>query len=77
MIQKSTDAGFIEGFKVEEAGKDPSDIYRLLYADDFLVFLWHVCDQLWHLKSILAWFEIVSGLCVDLRKSEVFFSGKE
>lgn len=50
-------------------------ISHLLYADYSLVFCGAFMDQLWYLKNILVWFEIVLGLCVNLRKSEMFLVG--
>lgn len=50
-------------------------ISHLLCANDFLIFCDASMDQLWYLKNILVWFEIVLGLCVNLRKSEMFLVG--
>ena len=43
----------------------------MFFADDTLVFCGAVRDQLYHLKGVLLCFEAVSGLRINLGKSEI------
>ena len=40
-------------------------------ADDTLIFCGVNLEQIWHLKSVLVWFQIVSGLKINLGKSKL------
>lgn len=44
---------------------------HLLFADETLVFCGDFTNQMVHLKSILLLFEALSGLCINLKKSEI------
>ena len=51
-------------------------VSHLLYADDTLVFCGAEDRQLYHLRRILLCFEAVSGLKVNLAKSEITLVGE-
>lgn len=75
MIEKSMKNGLADGFKVDGTAGNSVMIYHLLYVDDSLIFCSPDKEQLGLLRSILIWFEIVSGLRVNLKKSEMFSVG--
>lgn len=46
-------------------------VTHLLFPDDTLVFCDAEVSQLAYLRQILIWFQIVSGLKINLRKCEI------
>ena len=62
LIDKAASEGFLSGYKISNRSGDVVHITHLLFADDTLVF----CKA-----SILAWFEAISGLKINLEKSSV------
>ena len=63
-------AGCISGFSVGNVSTQPLVISHLLFADDTLIFCEAHPDQIMQLGHILTWFEAISGLKVNLGKSE-------
>ena len=51
-------------------------ITHLLFADDTLVFCKDTEEQMTHLCWILAWFEALSGLKINLEKSSLLLVGR-
>lgn len=51
-------------------------VFHLFFADDTLVF----CDadraQLFHLRQVLTWFQVVSGVEINLKKCEIILVGE-
>jgi len=70
MISAVVSGGLLEGFKVGEA-----DFSHLLFADDTLIFCSAHSSQLRHLQSLFLLFEAVSGLKVNLAKSNLIPMG--
>ena len=68
--------GLFTGFMVGSPQNHPILISYLLFADDTLIF----CDtnpiKLEHLRSVFLWFEAVSGLKINLDKSEMVLAGE-
>jgi hypothetical protein len=60
LIVKATGAGMLSGFSVGSI--DPLEVSHLLFADDTLIFCEADPDHLFHLRSVLIWFEATSGL---------------
>jgi hypothetical protein len=68
LMTNAVTLGFFKVFKVN------SDIVisHLQYADD-TIFIGEVCvENLWSMKAILRWFELISGLKVNFHKSNIF-----
>uniref|UniRef100_A0A2N9FD38 SMP-LTD domain-containing protein n=1 Tax=Fagus sylvatica TaxID=28930 RepID=A0A2N9FD38_FAGSY len=65
------DVGLICGFKAGSATVSGLSISHLLFADDTIVFCDADRDQLLHLRMVLACFEAVIGLGVNMGKSEL------
>lgn len=72
-ISKAMDANLLEGFSV---GDGIGTISHLLFADDALFFSGINEDSMISLKGILLCFEAVSGLKVNLGKSELIPVGR-
>jgi hypothetical protein len=70
-MDKAVDSGYLEGFHVDNSNVSSLKVSHMLFADDTLVFCGATRDQLYHLKGVLLCFEAVSGLCINLGKSEI------
>lgn len=71
MIQKAVSGGFLKGVEVGRADGAGLMISHILYADDTLVFCNAEATQVGYLRCVLLSFEAVSGLKVNLGKSEM------
>ncbi|XP_028077120.1 uncharacterized protein LOC114279114 [Camellia sinensis] len=67
LLSRAVQVGLLEGFSVA----DRVGISHLLYADDALIFCGADSKQLGFLQCVLLCFEVVSGLKVNLAKSEL------
>ena len=74
LINKAMEGNFLTGWKLGIRGEEEEDLVlsHLLYANDTLLFYKASPDQLTHLAWILMWFEALSGLRINLDKSEIF-----
>uniref|UniRef100_A0A2N9J0Z7 Reverse transcriptase domain-containing protein n=1 Tax=Fagus sylvatica TaxID=28930 RepID=A0A2N9J0Z7_FAGSY len=70
LLRRTEEAGLISGFKAGLATVSGLSISHLLFADDTIVFCDADRDQLLHLRMVLACFEAVIGLGVNMGKSE-------
>lgn len=70
LMLKAKEGGCIDGFSVSTSSGDSMSISHLLFADDTVVFCDANIDQMCHLKCILLCFEAISGLRINLAKSE-------
>ena len=68
---RRTEEGLIRGFKAGKARGNGLSISHLLFADDTIVFCDAIPDQLLHLRMVLGCFEAVTGLGVNMGKSEL------
>uniref|UniRef100_A0A2N9ELX8 Reverse transcriptase domain-containing protein n=1 Tax=Fagus sylvatica TaxID=28930 RepID=A0A2N9ELX8_FAGSY len=71
MFKKSEEAGLICGFMAGVLGGSEVRISHLLFADDTIVFCDAVPQQVMHIRKVLSCFEAVTGLKVNLTKSEM------
>ena len=71
LINRAVEGNYLSGSRiVDERGEDLS-ISHLLYADDTLLFCEADIDQLKFISWILMWFEAMSGLKINLIKSDI------
>lgn len=76
MINRAAEGGLIEGFGVGGRGVVGDRIYHLLFVDDTIIFCGADSKQLRNLRCGLLCFEAVSGLKINLRKSEIIAVGE-
>lgn len=71
MISKAVQGGFLSGVEVGRANGLGLMVSHILYADDTLLFCNAEALQVGYLRCVLLCFEAVSGLKVNLGKSEM------
>jgi hypothetical protein len=71
MLDRAIDGGFLSGFQVGSEEANHLMVSHLLFADDTLIFCEADPDQILNLGFLLTWFEAISGLKVNLAKSEM------
>ena len=71
MMQKTEEGGFIHGFQVGAALGNRLEVSHLLYADDTILFVDACPEQVTYLRRVLTCFEAVTGLRVNMNKSEM------
>ena len=71
MLDKATEGGFISGFPVGNSDGNSLTISHLLFADDTLIMCGAKPDQLWYLRSVFIWFQVVSRVKINLSKLEL------
>ena len=71
MLKKVVEGGFITGFKVNGNSIEEVSISHLLYADDTMVMCNAEPEQLMYVRLVLTGFEAITGLKVNLAKSEM------
>ena len=76
MIDKAAEGGYISGYMFKGRDNTVKQITHLLFADDTLVFCKDTEEQMTHLCWILAWFEALSGLKINLEKSSLLLVGR-
>ncbi|RVW43419.1 putative mitochondrial protein [Vitis vinifera] len=75
-LNRAVDNGYISGCQVKGRNEGGIQISHLLFADDTLVFCQASQDQLTYLSWLLMWFEAVSGMRINLDKSELIPVGR-
>ena len=76
LINKAVSGGFLSGCRVRGRGGNGVQVTHLLFADDTMVFCEASLEQMVFLSWILMWFEAISGLKINLDKSEIFPVGR-
>jgi hypothetical protein len=71
LLMRAEEGHFLRGFEVQGRNNNPLMISNLLFVDDTLIFCDVDVDQIGYLKCTLLCFEAVSGLRVNLVKSEM------
>ena len=59
------------GFQVRGTGGEGVKIFHFLFVDDTLVFHEGFKDHMTYLSWLLIWFEVISGLKINLDKSKL------
>ena len=76
LVDRAVEGGFISGYKFKGRNGSERQITHLLFANDTLVFCEDTEDQMVYLSWILAWFEAMSGLSINLNKSSLIPVGR-
>ena len=76
LILRAVRGGFLSGCRIKGRSGDGAVVTHLLFADDTLVFCEASQDQMAHLSWLLMWFEAISGLRINLDKSEILPVGR-
>ncbi|KAJ9707156.1 hypothetical protein PVL29_002241 [Vitis rotundifolia] len=76
LIHRAVRGGFLSGCRIKGRSGDGAEVSHLLFADDTLVFCEASQDQMAHLSWLLMWFEAISGLRINLDKSEILPVGR-
>ena len=71
MLDRAIDGGFISGFQVGSEEANLPMVSHLLFVNNTLIFCEVDPDQILHLGFLLTWFEAITGLKVNLAKSEM------
>ena len=69
MLGRVASVGLLSGFSVGGATGVPVEVSHLFFADDSLIMCEASLSQIEVLRSVLIWFEAVSGLRVNMSKS--------
>ena len=76
LLKRAVEGNFISGCRLGNREGGEMVISHLLYADDAIVFCEANSEQLMCLRWTLMWFEAVSGLKINLNKSEIIPLGR-
>ena len=71
LLNRTTDGNYLFGTKMADGRGEELVISHLLYVDDTLLFCKADNDELKFISWILMWFEAVSGLKINIIKSEI------
>ena len=75
LIERAVQGGFLSSCYIGRRNGEGMVVSHLLYADDTLLFCRVDQEQLAHLSWLLMWFESISGLRINLNKSEIISVG--
>ncbi|RVW70775.1 Elongation factor 1-gamma [Vitis vinifera] len=76
LIHRAVRGGFLSGCRIKGRRGDGALVSHLLFADDTLVFCDSSQDEMAYLSWLLMWFEALSGLRINLDKSEILPVGR-
>jgi hypothetical protein len=71
ILRRSVERGFITGFQVGRNDQSNVSVSHLLYADDTILFCEAHPEQILYIRMVLTCFEAVTGLKVNMTKSEM------
>jgi hypothetical protein len=75
MMTRAGEEGMLSGFQVGSLDNFLLKISHLLFADDTLIFFDANPNHIFHIRLLFTWFEAVSGLKINLCKSEMVLVG--
>jgi hypothetical protein len=75
MMTRAVSHNLLSGFRVNAVDPNPLSISHLLFVDDTLIFSNANPDHILNLWILLTWFEAISGLKINLGKSEIVLVG--
>ena len=76
LINRAESGGFLSSYRVRGRGGDEVQVTHLLFVDDAMVFFEDSAEQMVFLSWILMWLEAISGLKINLNKSEILPVGR-
>ena len=76
LINRAVRESFLIGCRLRGRGGSGIQVSHLLFADDTVVFCEDSQEQMAILSWLLMWFEAISGLSINLNKSETLPVGK-
>uniref|UniRef100_A0A2N9J5R7 Reverse transcriptase domain-containing protein n=1 Tax=Fagus sylvatica TaxID=28930 RepID=A0A2N9J5R7_FAGSY len=71
MMSRAVEGGLLSGFQVGSLDNNVMHLSHLLFADDTLIFSDANPDHIFHIRLLFTWFEAISGLKINLCKSEM------
>jgi hypothetical protein len=71
LLDRAAREGLFSGFTVGMMAANPLMVSHLIFADDTLIFCRADSEQISNLRYVFNWFEAVSGLKINLSKSEI------
>ena len=71
LLKRAEDGGFLSGFQASPNTSGGLHISHLLFADDTFLFCDASKEQLLHIRMVLIFFEAITGLKVNVGKSEI------
>ena len=75
LLSKAVEGVFLTGYKIGEGLGEGLVVSHLLYTDDTLLFCGAEADQMVYLSWLMVWLEEISGLRINLNKSEIIAMG--
>ena len=75
-LGRAKEGGLLTGFKLLRRNGEGLEISNLLFVDNTLVFCEASSSQMTYLSWLLMWFEGISGLKINLDKSELIPVGR-
>ena len=76
LLGRAICGGFLSTCKVQGRKGEGVKVSHLLFADDTLIFYEAREEQMMFLRWLLMWFEVISGLKVNMDKSELIPMGR-
>ena len=76
LIGKAVEGGFLSGCSICGRNGEGMVISHFLYDDDAILFCGANQEHMMYLSWLLMWFEAISGLRINLNKSEIILGGR-
>ena len=76
LLKRTEDGGFLNGFQANPNTRGGLQISHLLFVDDTTLFRDASKEQLLHIRMVLIFFEAITGLKVNVGKSEIMLVGE-